>query len=536
MLRGVIYARYSSDNQREESIDAQVYEIKEYARANNISIVKIYTDEAKSATTDMRPGFLQMFEEIQKGLFDVVLIHKLDRFARNRYDSAFYKRELKKAGVKLVSITEKLDDSPESVILESLLEGMSEYYSKNLARETMKGLRENARACKYNGGRPPIGLSVDPTTRQYIPGPEKEIATVRAIFELHAQGFGYGRITDELADRGYTTREGKRFTKNSLYDILRNEKYIGTYIYNRSASKSYDGKRNHHKSKPTEEMFRVEDAFPAIIDKDIFWRVQAKMDTNKQAPGSHKAKVNYLLAGLVFCGECHAALVGNSGSYKTKTEIVRYSYYECNKRDRQKDCDNPRIRKEILEDIVLDRLYDRIFAPGKISEIAREINDYNQSVLREGKSERIYLEGELSEIKKQIDNLVMAIANGAQFASLSEKLSSLEKQKSIYEVRIQEAEALARRSLITEDRISSYLERHREIVKNKSIDECKKVINNYIEKVVVYKDSIEVFFCLNLLDIDGGGGAYRAKSKILKKGKSHYPVVLRPQGNDFLFA
>lgn len=167
MLRGAAYSRYSSDNQREESIDAQLYEIKEYAKANNISIVKIYVDEAKTATTDNRPGFLRMINDSKKGLFDVILVHKLDRFARNRYDSAFYKRELKLAGVKLISITEKLDDSPESVILESLLEGMAEYYSKNLAREAMKGLKENARNCKHNGGVPPLGLDVDPETKQY---------------------------------------------------------------------------------------------------------------------------------------------------------------------------------------------------------------------------------------------------------------------------------------------------------------------------------------------------------------------------------
>jgi site-specific DNA recombinase len=152
MISGAIYARYSSDNQREESIDAQVFEIKEYACTNGISTVKIYTDEARSATTDNRPGFLQMIDDAKKGLFDVLLIHKLDRFARNRYDSAFYKRELKKAKVKLISVTERLDDSPESVILESILEGMAEYYSKNLAREAMKGLKENARSCKHNGG------------------------------------------------------------------------------------------------------------------------------------------------------------------------------------------------------------------------------------------------------------------------------------------------------------------------------------------------------------------------------------------------
>ena len=130
--------RFSSDNQRSESTDAQVRAMKEYCKRKNIEIVDIYVDEAKSATTDKRPAFQQMIADSSKRIFDAVIVHKLDRFARNRYDSAFYKRELKKNGVSLYSVLENLDDSPESIILESVLEGMSEYYSQNLSRETKK--------------------------------------------------------------------------------------------------------------------------------------------------------------------------------------------------------------------------------------------------------------------------------------------------------------------------------------------------------------------------------------------------------------
>ena len=131
-MKAAIYARYSSDNQREESIEAQVRAIKEYADKNGIIITKVYTDEAKSATTDNRPKFLEMIKDSEFRLFDAVIVHKLDRFSRDRYDSAYYKRVLKKNGVRLISVLEHLDDSPESIILESVLQGMAEYYSKNL--------------------------------------------------------------------------------------------------------------------------------------------------------------------------------------------------------------------------------------------------------------------------------------------------------------------------------------------------------------------------------------------------------------------
>lgn len=133
--KAVLYARFSSDNQREESIEAQLCAIHEYCERKGIVILHEYCDRAKSATTDNRPEFLQMISDAKNDEFDFVIVHKLDRFSRNRYDSAHYKKELKKAGVSVLSVLENLGDSPESIILESVLEGMSEYYSKNLARE-----------------------------------------------------------------------------------------------------------------------------------------------------------------------------------------------------------------------------------------------------------------------------------------------------------------------------------------------------------------------------------------------------------------
>jgi site-specific DNA recombinase len=233
-VKAAIYARYSSDNQREESIDAQVRAIKEYCTHNNIQIVKLYTDEAKTATTDDRPGFLQMVKDSELGIFNLVIVHKLDRFARDRYDSAFYKRQLKRNGVRLISVLEQLDDSPESIILESVLEGMAEYYSANLAREVMKGMKETALQCKHTGGKPPLGYDVA-EDKTYIIN-EQEAQAVRLIFNMYATGKGYNEIIDKLNKEGYRTQTGRKFGKNSIHDILRNEKYRGIYIFNRDTN------------------------------------------------------------------------------------------------------------------------------------------------------------------------------------------------------------------------------------------------------------------------------------------------------------
>lgn len=185
----VAYCRFSSDNQRSESIDAQIRVIKDYCKQNKYILTHIYRDEALSGTSDKRDQFQQMIKDSKDGLFDAVIVHKLDRFARNRYDSAIYKKKLKDNGVAVLSVLENLDDTPESIILESVLEGMNEYYSKNLAREVRKGLNENAIKCIHNGGIPPLGYNVSDDKYYYIN--EQEAAAVRLIFKMYSENYGY---------------------------------------------------------------------------------------------------------------------------------------------------------------------------------------------------------------------------------------------------------------------------------------------------------------------------------------------------------
>ncbi|MBM7855881.1 DNA invertase Pin-like site-specific DNA recombinase [Desulfohalotomaculum tongense] len=316
-MKAVIYARFSSDNQREENITAQVRACTEYASRKGCTVVKVYTDEARSATTDDRPSFLEMIDQIKTKLIktDIVLVHKLDRVARNRYDSAFYKRELRQAGVRVESVLEHLDDSPESILMESVIEGMAEYYSRNLARDVMKGMKETTLQGKHTGGKPPLGYDVDSEGKYIIN--ETEARAVKIIFEMYSAGCGYNAILARLNTHGYKTKASKPFGKNSLHGILRNKKYIGIYVFNRTAAKQ-GGKRNHHLSKPLEEIIELSDAIPPIIDEETFRSVQERMDANRQGPARSKAKVNYLLSGLIWCGECNHKMTGASSSYLTK--------------------------------------------------------------------------------------------------------------------------------------------------------------------------------------------------------------------------
>ncbi|MDD6906310.1 MAG: recombinase family protein, partial [Finegoldia magna] len=204
MKKAVAYGRYSTDMQREESIDAQFRAIRDYCDRNKIELVSTYADEGISGTTDNRPEFQRMIKDAELGAFDYVIVHKLDRFSRSKYDSAIYKRKLKLAGVQLLSVLENLDGSPESLILESVLEGMSEYYSRNLSREVKKGMRENALKCKFNGGIPPLGYDIDDDKNYVINAHEAE--AIKLIFDMFTKNYSYSEMMRKLNSLGYKTK------------------------------------------------------------------------------------------------------------------------------------------------------------------------------------------------------------------------------------------------------------------------------------------------------------------------------------------
>jgi site-specific DNA recombinase len=352
----------------QENLDAQVRAIREYCSRHNMLLVRTYEDAAMTGTNDKKDQFLKMIEDCKSGEFDAVIVHKLDRFSRDRYDSAFYKRELRKNKVQLFSVLENLDNLPESVIMESVLEGMAEYYSKNLAREVQKGMKENALKGLTIGGRPAFGYKLDPATKKFEID-ETEAPGVRLIFRRILEGSYYGQIIKELNDLGYRTKMGGIFVRNSVHTILTNEKYKGVYVFNKSSPKSYDGTRNSHSFKPNEDIIRIEGGVPAIIDKQTFDSVQAIMKSRKQSKQHGNAKETYLLSGKIECGECGGSYVG-ARKFSGRNKKLHVTY-KCSKRERSKGicCKNSEIRREYIEAFVLDRISEIVFNDdfGKVS-------------------------------------------------------------------------------------------------------------------------------------------------------------------------
>lgn len=483
-MNAVIYARYSSDQQREESIQAQVRACTDYANKSGMTIIKVYADEAKSGKTDNREQFLKMIKDSSLGMFQIVLVHKLDRFARNRYDSAIYKKKLKENGAKLISVLEQLTDTPESILLESLLEGLNEYYSANLARETMKGMKENAYQCKFNGGRAPLGYNI--INGKYVIN-ENEAAAVRRIFEIYADGGSYKDICDELNRKGLRTRYGHVFAKNSLHEILTNQRYAGYYIYNQAVKKS---KR---KLKPESEIIKVDGGIPQIVDREIFERVKKRMG-NQKRNATNKAKENYLLSGLLFCGQCGAAMVGNR---KTRGDKV-YAYYECGGRKRKFDCTAKSVSKDFIEIPVIKELECMMLNPMAIDGLVKIINKAVETKLKDYITQVSTIEKEFLTVKSQIDNIVDSIANGMFHPSMKEKMDVLEARKAELGQALVEADIQKGRYSFTEEMIREYLKNDMYPTK-KSEEEQKRILHRYIKRIDLYADHAEVKYNVDIV-------------------------------------
>lgn len=476
-MKAVIYARYSSDRQREESIEGQIRECEAYAERKGISIVGKYVDRAKSASKDTakRDHFLQMIKDSGKHQFDAVLVWKLDRFARNRYDSAHYKNTLRKNGVKVISATEAIAEGPEGIILESMLEGMAEYYSAELSEKVKRGHTENALKCRTNGGNTPFGynvvdhkLVIDPVTAP----------VVLEVYQRYADGATIREIIEELNRKGIRNRKGKEFTNHSFATMLRNRTYIGEYSY---------GKQPRRDIPPEQRMEPViiPNGVPAIVPKDLFDRVQARKEKNKHAPGMANAKQErYMLTTKLFCGKCGALMVGESG--KSKTGAVHH-YYKCIKAKKEKACDRKAVRKNWIENIVVKYTMLMLMNDALMERLTIRLLEIHG----EESPELKLMRQQLAEVEKGIENLLNAIIKGIDTASVKEKLNALEEEKAQLKDGIAQEEA--EHPILTREQISFFLHRYRETDTNDPI-ERQRLIDCFVNSVYLYEDKIVLIF------------------------------------------
>ena len=461
-MKAVIYARYSSDSQREESIEGQLRECTAFAEKNGITVLRHYIDRAFSARTDNRPEFQNMIKDSGKKLFDMIIVWKLDRFARNRYDSARYKAALKKNGVKVVSATEIISEGAEGIILESVLEGYAEYYSADLSEKVVRGMTENALKCKYNGGTMPIGyvidadqcFQIDPLTAPFV----------LEAYKRYDEGATMTQIRDWLNAQGMKNSRGQAITYNNIQRLLNNRRYIGEYSY---------------------RSIVVPDGIPMIVPKELFDRVQEKLAKNKKAPARHKAEDDYLLTTKLFCGYCGAYLCGESGT--SRTGLVHH-YYKCvSVKKKRTECHKKPVRKNWIEDIVVRETMKMLMDDAAIEAIVSKLMELQD---KENVNLPLY-ERQLHETETAINNLLNAIQQGILTKSTKARLEELEAIRDDLENRIA-CEKLAK-PRISAEFMTFWLHRFRKLdVKQKS--HRKMLIDAFINAIFLYDDKMVITF------------------------------------------
>jgi DNA invertase Pin-like site-specific DNA recombinase len=466
MKKGVLYARYSSERQNEQSIAGQVDVCRKWAADNDIEIMHIYHDEALSGKTDKRPDFQRMIKDAKSSKFDYIVVYKLDRFARNRYDSAIYKAQLKKYNVRIMSAMENIADGPEGIILESVLEGMAEYYSANLAQNVVRGLHQKAEQAKYLGGTIPLGYKIDADKNYVID--EHSAFIVKRIYEMYADGFTIKEICQELNAAGYKSSTGKSLSYNSLHRILSNPKYIGRYEYMGVV---------------------LEDAIPRIIDDETYEKVQQRVEHNRRAPASAKSTVDYHLTGKLFCGKCGSHMVGDSGTSCTGTT---HFYYACIEKKRNHGCTKKNVQKEWLEQLITDITINKVLTEENIVYVSKKAHELYEKE-RNDQSEITALKSKLREVQKVLNNIMNAIEQGIVTETTKQRLLEAEERQKAILASIAKEEI--KKPPITQEQIEFFLRD----VKNRVFsaeEQTEIIINSFVNSVYLYDDKLVITFNL----------------------------------------
>lgn len=491
MITGVFYGRFSSKMQNETSIEGQRIIVASYAEKNDIEIVDEYVDRAKSGKYAKREGFQKMIHDIENGLLDidVVVVYKLDRFFRNEKMHRKYEDILNKNGVRLISATEQVNDSNSfgEKAYKALAVLLNEEEVKKISQNVSRGKMVVAKSGKWCGGKPPLGYDVDKETQTLVIN-KTEAKAVKFAFKMRAQGASLSSIIEHMNRRGYKTKLGNSFGKNSLHEIFKNIKYKGVYEYNRAVSKSVEGKFNRHASKPDEEIIRIEGGCPRIVSDEIW----DKVNEMGKKHGNIKPKGDYLLSGLVVC-KCGTSMQVNRRNNHQK----EYLSFFCPKHKNKQGCSAKEINLVKLENFVLSKLGDYLFTDENINTFISEF-----STIKNKKSDRE--KKEIKELKaihksneRKIQNCISQIENGCAKAvadRLGNRVEELEKENSRIEKKLNKLLSEFG-SVPTFDEVMSLKNKFIKYMQSKSnLPIRKEFLQQTVEKITVYDDTVEVIF------------------------------------------
>ena len=465
------------------SVAAQLRALRDYAAKNGYLVVREFVDEAESGRIADRPQFRKMIDEAGKSNapFQEILVWKFSRFTRKREHAVAFKSMLRRKGVRVVSITEHADDTPTGKLMEAIIESVDEFYSENLAEEVKRGMREAASRGYWMGSRTPYGYN-----RVMVPDGAKKRPTleldpdaaqvVKRIFDLAEAGTGMLKITRTLNDEGIASPTGKLWSKNGIHFILRNEVYTGTLVW---------GTKGKDKADPV----RIEKAFPAVVSKAQFRRVNKLM--HSRAPKrTHPRRVGstYLLSGLVKCHRCKRALSGQDA------KSGQFAYYVCQSLIKQGSgaCDSPRLNARRFEELVVEKIRSNILTEGSITNLVKVVDEEMDGVAAEQRKRLETIDAELEEVKRKLARVWHFIENSdIEMADASDRIREhRERQERLEEAAAAARAILAERREVLDDveTIAAYARDMRDFLVESELTERRAFIESFVKEIVVTPD------------------------------------------------
>ena len=491
-MKAAIYARVSSERQDVDlSISAQRRALYEYASRNDYQVVGEFIDEAESGTTAARPEFRKMIAMARhdKKPFDAILIWKYSRFARSRQDSIIFKAMLRRIGVQVISITEPIDDSATGRLMEAIIEALDEFYSANLGDEITRGMRESASRGFYVASHTPYGLTrvkVDDGGKQRpkLDLDPNKAPVVKRAFDETDSGSGLTETVKAYNREGIAGPRGRGWSKTSLYKILTNEIYTGVLIW---------GKKSKRNLKP----IRIENACPAIVSTELFNRVQNKLKS-RSFKNMHPQRVasNYLLSGLVKCGHCGKALVGQDA------KSGRFNYYVCGTllKKGSGSCESRYINSRKFETLVIDKIKENILTEKNLTELVRLVNEEMDAAQSDYKGQLDIILAEITDVNHRLDRLYDAIETGKlTLDDLSPRIKQLKTRKEQLETKQWELEwQLKSRKVELSDikTVTNYVNELRDLLSESSITERKSFIKSFVKEIIVTGDQVKIEYTI----------------------------------------
>lgn len=459
---GVIYARYSSHNQKEESIEQQVEACTAFAALNGINIVRIYADKALSGRTDKRPQFQKMLRDAEKRQFAVVIAYKSNRIARDMLNALKYEDKLGKYGIETLYAKEEFGNTAAGRFALRTMMNVNQFYSENMAEDIRRGMRDNAENCKVNGSLP-LGYVKGPDGKYAVKPDEADI--VREVYTKVLDDVPFVDIANALNSRGIKTKTGALWNKNSFRRMLTNDVYIGVYRHSDVV---------------------IEDGVPPIITKEMFFKMQEHLKVKKKPQGRHGSNNDYILTGKLYCGHCGALMTGVSG---TGRNGGKHYYYSCNTRRTDGTCTKEHVRQDYIEGVVAELTKKFILQDEVIDWIA----DGAMNILlnSDAKAELRELEAELAETRKSIKNVMSAIEQGIITPTTKDRLLELEADAASIERSI----AVARAAEGDEHLTKQHIIWHLQSLKDKDPDDKafqKELISSFVKSVFLWDDKIEI--------------------------------------------